>query len=94
MYTAYIMRRTQIYLSDSQSRLLATRSSATGATVSQLIRDAIDVAYAKPKADRLAERLRIAKRTAGAWKDLDESGAAYVKRLRSGRRLSRQLRTS
>lgn len=91
MYTLYIVRRTQIYLSDEQGRLLAQRSQATGVTVSQLIRDAISRTYDGPSARRLEDRLAIAKRVAGAWADFPESGSRFVRRMRSGRRLGRAV---
>jgi hypothetical protein len=89
MYHAYIMRRTQIYLSEDQGRLLAERSRATGRSVSELIRAAIDDVYAGRRGMSRAERMRLAKKTAGTWKDFPEPGAAYVERLRGGRRLAR-----
>jgi hypothetical protein len=36
-----------------------------------------------------AERVQLARRTAGAWKDVPESGAEYVERVRGTRRLAR-----
>ena len=92
MYTQYIMKRTQIYLSEDQGRLLAQRSRATGVTVSQLIRDAISKTYDGPSARRLEDRLAIVKRVAGTWTDFPETGAEYVRRVRSGRRLDRAVR--
>jgi predicted DNA-binding protein len=89
MYTSYIMRRTQIYLTDEQAVRLERRSRATGTTVSQLIRQAIDSAYGRRRAMSRAEKVRLARLTAGAWKAVPESGAAYVERIRGSRRLSR-----
>ena len=89
MYNAYIMRRTQIYLTDDQGSLLEDRSRTTGHTISQLIRAAIDTAYARGRQMTRAERVRLARRAAGAWADFPESGAAYVERIRGGRRLAR-----
>ena len=40
VYNLYIMRRTQIYLTEEQGRVLEGRSRATGHTISQLIREA------------------------------------------------------
>lgn len=90
MYTIYIMRRTQIYLSEEQGRLLERRSKATGDSVSQLIRSAIDEAYRRPHAASRTDRVQIARRTAGAWRDYPETGSEYVERLRSGARLTRR----
>lgn len=83
------MRRTQIYLTEEQGQLLEGRSRATGRTVSELIRSAIDQVYARSRTLSRAERVRLAKKTAGAWKDFPESGAEYVERLRGSRRLAR-----
>lgn len=91
MYTLYIMRRTQIYLTDAQGRLLAARRRATGRGISQLIRDAIDQAYARGRELSRAERLRLARRTAGAWQGRNETGAEYVERVRGSGRLARRL---
>jgi predicted DNA-binding protein len=83
------MRRTQIYLTDEQGVLLASRSRSTGRTVSQLIRDAIDAAYSQVRRLSRAERVRLARGTAGAWKERAETGAEYVDRIRGARRLAR-----
>jgi myosin heavy subunit len=89
MYNSYIMRRTQIYLTDEQGRLLESRRKATGSTISQLIRAAIDSVYARRRAPTRAERVRIARATAGAWKTFPETGEEYVERIRGSRRLAR-----
>jgi hypothetical protein len=89
MYDPYIVKRTQIYLTDEQGRMLERRSETTGTTVSALIRAAIDQAYVRRPALSRANRVRLARRTAGSWKDFPETGAEYVERLRGSRRLSR-----
>ena len=89
MYTPYIMRRTQIYLTEEQGRVLVSRSQATGRTVSELIRAAIDDMYAGGRRMSRDERVRIARQTAGAWAASDERGADYVERIRGSRRLAR-----
>lgn len=88
MYNPYIMRRTQIYLTEEQGQLLDSRSKATGSSVSELIRAAIDHVYSRRRSLTRAQRVRLAQRTAGAWKDFPESGAEYVERLRRARRLA------
>jgi hypothetical protein len=88
MYNVYIMRRTQIYLTEEQGRLLESRSRATGNTVSELIRAAIDYLYAPRRVMSRADRIRLARRTAGAWKAFPETGGEYVERLRGSRRLA------
>ena len=90
MYATYIMRRTQIYLSEEQGRYLARRSKASGTTVSDLIRDAIDVTYLnRPRKMTRAEMVEVARSTAGAWKNFPESGKKYVERIRGRGRLAR-----
>jgi hypothetical protein len=89
MYNVYIVRRTQIYLTDEQGRMLAARSRATGTTVSELIRAAIDAEYVRSRGMTRADKIRVARRTAGAWAHLRETGAEYVERLRGSRRLAR-----
>jgi hypothetical protein len=89
MYNLYIMRRTQIYLTEEQGRLLEGCARATGQTISELIRSAIDATYARGRSPSRADRLRVARRTAGAWADFPESGAEFVERIRGSRRLGR-----
>ncbi len=89
MYTTYIMRRTQIYLREEQGRYLERRSKQTGETVSDLIRSAIDETYLRPRAVTKAEKLRIIRSTAGAWKDFPMTGEEYVERIRGSGRLAR-----
>jgi Ribbon-helix-helix protein, copG family len=89
MYDVYIMRRTQIYLTEEQGRLLEERSRATGRTVSELIRAAIDDVHGGRRGMGRAERMRVARQTAGTWKDFPESGEKYVERLRGMGRMAR-----
>jgi hypothetical protein len=86
------MRRTQIYLTEEQGRLLESRSKTSGQTISDLIRSAIDETYSRRRAPSAAEKARIAARTAGSWKAFPESGAKYVHRIRGSRRLARLRR--
>jgi hypothetical protein len=83
------MRRTQIYLTEEQGALLESRSKASGVTVSELIRAAIDRVYRRRRVLSRAEKVRVARRTAGAWKAFPENGAQYVERVRGARRLGR-----
>ena len=85
MYT-YIVERTQIYLSEAQSRAIDLEAKRTGLTRSHLIREAIEFRYGlAAERDQLRAALRA---TAGLWKDRSESGEAYVDRLRTGDRLA------
>ena len=88
MYDTYIMRRTQIYLTEEQGRILRSRSRETGRTVSDLIREAIDKVLDSSRDPSTAEKILVARRTAGAWKSLPETGAEYVERIRASKRLS------
>jgi len=92
MYTTYIMRRTQIYITDEQAQVLERRSRASGKTISDLIRAAIDDAHRPRRALSRADRVRVARETAGAWREFSESGRRYVERLRGTRRLARLQR--
>ena len=81
------MDRTQIYLDDRETAALDRVASASGRTRSDLIREAIGMAYlGTPVSPELAiQTLEI---TAGAWRR-GRSGADYVEALRKGRRLKR-----
>ena len=89
MYNSYIMRRTQIYLTEEQGRVLESRSKATGRTISELIRAAIEAVYTRRRSLSREERIRLARATAGAWRSGAESGAQYVERIRGRGRLAR-----
>lgn len=83
------MRRTQIYLTDSEAEVLARESKRTGRTRSQLIREAIGARYIDAHAAGDLEAALI--ETAGAWQGSGRkkvSGQAYVEGLRRGGRLS------
>lgn len=89
MYNSYIMRRTQIYLTDEQGVLLERRSRATGRTISDLIREAIDAAYVRGRQASRGARERLARSTAGAWAQFPETGSEYVERVRGAGRLAK-----
>lgn len=84
MYDSYIVRRTQIYLDESQDAELVRRAAAEGLTKSALIRRAVD-AYLDGGGD---EELRLARfraavdAVAGIAPGLPE-GRVYVERLRA-----------
>ncbi|WP_308798959.1 ribbon-helix-helix protein, CopG family [Agromyces silvae] len=83
------MLRTQISLTDEERQLLDEEVKRTGRSMSSLIRDAVTKVYG-PRRDLEAD-LRAIDEAAGAWRDRDEDGEAYVERLRSGRRLDEVL---
>lgn len=93
MYTTYIvMRRTQIYLDDSQRQKLDRVAKRTRRTVSDLIREAIDARYgAAPKEDFVQALITGA---FGVWKDRSDLGATdtYIRTLRRGSRVDRLAR--
>lgn len=79
------LRRTQIYLTRSERNALDRVQQESGVTQSELVRRAIDRVYLGRERLTRPERLRIARAAAGAWAGRDETGAAYVERVRSGR---------
>lgn len=87
MYSSYIMSliRTQISLSDADRSVLDAASRRTGLSMSALIREAIHATYGTPGE---ADRLRAALEASFGAVVRDEDGAAFVERMRSGRRLA------
>jgi len=79
------LQRTQVYLTRSERNALDRAQQESGVTQSELVRRAIDRVYLGRERLTRAERLRIARAAAGAWAERDETGAAYVERVRSGR---------
>jgi hypothetical protein len=85
MYAAYIMKRTQIYLDEAQSRELAKRAGRRGTTSSHVIREAVDAYLAQPETEegrmllRFQEALDAAFGVAPGLPD----GATYVEELRA-----------
>jgi hypothetical protein len=78
------MKRTQIYLDESQARELARRAAAEGLTKSELIRRAVDL-YLDGGDDeelRLARFKAAVEAAAGVAPDLPQ-GSVYVERLRA-----------
>ena len=80
----YIVKRTQIYLDEEQSRRLSERAAATARTRSDLIRDALDRYL---DGDTTEARLRSYREalaaTAGAIPRLPP-GEEYVEAIRAG----------
>ena len=85
MYT-YIMRRTQIYLTDEEAEALKRVSKKSGLSMSDLIRSAIDQTYVSGDGQPSKEEaLRMINESFGAWQGRTETGEEYVERMRSGR---------
>ena len=85
MYDAYIVKRTQIYLDETQAEELARRSAARGVTASRMIREAIDLYFADTD-DEATElkRQRAALREAFGSLPRLKDGSAYVADVRRG----------
>lgn len=84
MYSSYIVKRTQIYLEETQDDELARRAAAEGVTKSDLIRRAVD-SYLDGGVDpelQLARFKAAVEAVAGLAPDLPE-GLLYVERLRA-----------
>lgn len=80
------MLRTQVSLTEDQKRMLDAKSAESGLSLSELVRRAVDRCYGGDRdVEQDLSRLRAG---AGAWADRDETGQAYVERVRSGRRLA------
>ena len=73
--------RTQITLSDAQYDRLREEAKRTGASLSELVRRALENTYGLPKMEDARSALRD---SFGAWSDRDFDGAKYVERLRRG----------
>ena len=83
MYTPYIVRRTQIYLSEVQHERLSERAQAAGTTKSDIIREAVDAFLAGPE----TEETRLL-----AFRAAVRAAAGSVPRLPTGRRYVEELR--
>lgn len=77
------MLRTQISLTEHERRLLDGVASRTGQSIAALIREAVRRVYGSEPDEDLATM----RQAFGAWQDEPLHGAAYVERLRSGRRV-------
>jgi Arc/MetJ-type ribon-helix-helix transcriptional regulator len=60
------MVRTQIYLTEEEHRKLRRLSRRRGASLSELIREAIDLMLLRSSA---ADRLQVLRQARGIWKD-------------------------
>ena len=82
------MQRTQISLTDDVRRLLDDEAARSGRSISALIRDAVARTYGGVRS--VHDDLRALDASFGSWHGTDhDDGAAYVERLRSGRRIER-----
>lgn len=80
------MIRTQVSFTEAQKRRLDRVSSATGLSMSEVLRRLVDEHLPKSEYSR-EEFLAAIDAAHGAWKDRDFDGEEYVERMRTGRRL-------
>ncbi len=83
------MHRTQITLTDAQYVRLRDESARSGHSLAELVRRALDERY---EAVSQSDRLALLDSAFGAWAQREESGAAFVERVRSG--TARRLRST
>lgn len=83
MYIPYIMKRTQIYLTEDQDRKLALKARASGSTKSFEIREAISryLADEPPDSARLTAFRQVVREVAGVAPELPP-GSDYVEEIR------------
>jgi len=81
------MLRTQISLTVEERRLLDAAAARSGRSISALIRDAVDAVYGSERSTE--DDLAAIRRSRGSWRSrkVEVDGAAWVERLRSGKRL-------
>lgn len=82
------MLRTQISLPEQLRRVLDEESARTGKSMAALIREAVTAVYRPGRS--MQDDLDAIDEAFGGWADRDVDGAAYVRQLRSGRRLARR----
>lgn len=83
------MHRTQIYLDDDETNLLAQEAARTGASRSELVRRAVRAQYGVATSQG---RLAALRASAGMWSARSGTGADYVEELRPD--LDERLRQS
>ena len=82
------MHRTQLYLDRDLHARLATLARRRGRTLSELVREALELVYGPAQT---AEEIKTLRGIEGLWRDREELGAteAYVRRLRRDTRRRR-----
>ncbi len=83
------MKRTQLYLEEDVWKVLQIVSRQSGASISDLVRQAVRERYVGGKTNRE----EVLKSVVGLWKDRQDlpDTETYVRRLRRGNRLERVL---
>ena len=81
------MRRTQLYLHEDTWEALHIQSRQRGASISELVRQAVREKYGRSP----ARRREAMQALVGLWRDRKDlrDSQAYVRRLRKGKRLKR-----
>ena len=79
MVYSYTMGRTQVYLGSEELELLARVARATGASRSELIRQAVRRTFGERTT---ADKLRALDASAGSWGARRFTGAEYVEAAR------------
>lgn len=84
MYDSYIVKRTQIYLEDSQAAELGRQAKSRGTTASKMIREAVDAYLAgePDDAEWLARQRTALNESFGSIPRLPD-GATYVREMRA-----------
>ncbi len=73
---SYVMKRTQISLTENDRRLLDKESARTGRSVSALIRRAVEITYGDERSE--AEDVARMRRGFGSWQDRAVSSEEWV----------------
>jgi hypothetical protein len=91
MYIHHV-HRTQLYLDREIHARLRTLAKRRGRTVSDLVREALELVYGSVQTE---ERIATLRGIAGLWRDRNDLGRtdAYVRRLRRDTRRARKPRT-
>ncbi len=86
------MHRTQLYLDRATHARLKAVAKRRGRTVSDLVREALELVYGSVNTE---ERLTTLRGIAGLWRNREDLGDtdAYVRRLRRDTRRSRRARS-
>jgi hypothetical protein len=74
--------RLQVTLEDHQYRTLAAASESSGASIAELVRQAIDARFGSDK-DRSARFIAALSEASGVWADRPDDGRAYQRVART-----------